>query len=98
MILAIALMVNYAVHVDSTTDTIYASQLSKCLKSIEFIPTNISSVFEITIERNHIELVVHNHGKFDYYEMNWKGFCCYKATGLKEIPLRTEKEQEECDK
>lgn len=82
----------------SSDDSIYHSQLKKCLKTVEFIHTNISAVFEVKIEKNHIELVVHNGDKFDYYEMNWKGFCCYRATGLNEIPIRTEDEQEDCDK
>lgn len=82
----------------SYDDSIYNSQLKKCLKNVESIPANISAVFDMKIERNHIELVVHNDDKFDYYEMNWKGFCCFKATGLNEIPIRTEEEQEECDK
>lgn len=62
------------------------------------MPTNISAIFDIKIRKNHLELVVHNDDKFDYYEMNWKGYCCYKATGLNEKPLRTEDEQEDCDK
>lgn len=82
----------------SYDDSIYNSQLKKCLKHVESIPANISAVFDMKIERNHIELVVHNDDKFDYYEMNWKGFCCFKDTGLNEIPIRTEEEQEECDK
>lgn len=97
MLVAIALITAYSKHVDSD-DSVYISQLTKCLKSIESIPSNISSVFDIKNRNNHIELVVHNDDKFDYYEMNWKGYCCYKMVGLWEIPLRTEREQEECDR
>lgn len=97
MLVAIALITTYSKHVDCD-DSIYVSQLTKCLKSIESIPRNISCKFDITIQNNHIELVVNNNGKFDYYKMNWKGFCCYKSTGLDEIPQRTETKEEECDK
>lgn len=86
------------ISVQSSNDLIYTTQLKKCLKNIELVPKNISAVFDIKVRKNHLELVVHNDGEFDYYEMNWKGYCCYKATGLNEIPLRTDEEQEDCDK
>ncbi|XP_037041067.1 uncharacterized protein LOC119077848 isoform X2 [Bradysia coprophila] len=80
-----------------STDTIYISQLEKCLRNIELIPRNVSANFDIKIEKNHIQLTVRNDDKFDYYEMNWKGYCCYIARGLNVTPIRTEEEQENCD-
>lgn len=84
--------------VRASDDLVYVSQLNKCYNNIELIPTNISAIFDMKVEKNHLELVVHNDNKFDYYEMNWKGYCCYKNIGLNAIPVRTEEEQEDCDK
>lgn len=81
-----------------SSDTVYVSQLEKCSRNIELIPANISANFDIKIVKNHIQLTVRNDDKFDYYEMNWKGYCCYRATGLNVTPIRTEEEQENCDK
>lgn len=93
MLLALQLMTAQA-----TDDSIYSSRIKKCFEDKDLIPLNISANFDFKIVKNHIELVVNNDGAFDYYEMNWKDYCCYKATDLNEKPIRTESDQEDCDK
>lgn len=96
-ILLFLLLIKTSAHPSTADDTVYTSQLEKCLKNIELIPANVSANFDIKIEKNHIELTIHNDDKFDYYEMNLKGYCCYRATGLNVIPARNAEEQKDCD-
>ncbi|XP_037041567.1 uncharacterized protein LOC119078212 [Bradysia coprophila] len=59
-------------------------QPMKCVKNIELLPSNISTNFDIKIEKDHIELTVCNNDKFDYFKVPWSDYhcSCRKAIGL----------------
>lgn len=92
------MIVAYSPQVHATDESINQLQLNPCFDEIVSIPLNISAPFVIGKVNNHIELVINRNDKFDYYEMARTGSLCFAAVDLNEIPMRTGKEQEDCDK
>lgn len=72
-------------------------EIESCLSRKDLIPGALNA--SINRINNHIAITVHYDGKYDYYEINYKGLTCHAVQGLTEpINGTTEDAVQRCEK
>lgn len=78
-------------------NSVYVAEFQECLNLKNAIPIDIPIKFNVTKVNNHINILVYDDGKYDYYEHNVRGEACFHAVRKATNPTRTFEEQMECD-
>lgn len=84
-------------HTELDNTSVYVAEFDECLNLKNSIPSGIPIKFTVTRVNNHINILVYDDGKYDYYEHNVRGEACYTAVRKTMNPTRTVEEQRECD-
>lgn len=72
-------------------------KIESCLNRKDIVPDALNA--SISRINDHIRITVGYDGKFDYYEINYKGLTCYAVQGLIEpINRTTEDAVQQCEK
>lgn len=76
----------------------YVAEFEECLNLRNAIPNDVPIKFNVTKVNNHINILVYDDGKYDYYEHNVRGEACYTAVRKAAMnPTRTFEEQMKCN-
>lgn len=73
------------------------AELEECLNLKNSIPNHFAIKFNVSKVSNHINILVYDDGKFDYFELNPNGKGCFTAVRMDDNPTRKLEEQMECD-
>lgn len=75
----------------------FEDDIDNCVKQKNLIPDALNAT--ISRVKNHITISVGYDGKYDYYEVNYKGQTCYFVQGLIDLINRTTEDAvRQCDK
>lgn len=77
--------------------SVYETEFEECLNLRNAIPSDIPIKFNVTKVNHHMNILVYDDGKYDYYEHNVRGDSCYTSVRKLYNPTRTLDQQMECD-
>lgn len=76
----------------------FVAEFEECFNLRNGIPNDLPIVFNITKVNHHLNVLVYDNGKYDYYELNARGEGCFAAVRRENNPTRTFEEQTDCDR
>ncbi len=83
---------------ESDKNEVFIAEFEECLNLQNALPNDLPIVFNVTRVNSHINILVYDSGKFDYYELNGRGEGCNTAVRMDTDPTRTAVEQMNCDR